>query len=126
VPFIVAELEPDVDPFVLHLYAASAEKERALISKRTKEGLATAKAKGRKLGGYRAPFAATKAAANRRAEGPAAGLRRTFHPVCERSRRGVKRLQGADAHRQAVVEGNGHPGPRAPRPIDEDYRVNRC
>jgi DNA invertase Pin-like site-specific DNA recombinase len=69
VPFIVAELEPDVDPFVLHLYAASAEKERALISKRTKEGLPTAKAKGRKLGGYRAPFAATKAAANRRAEG---------------------------------------------------------
>ena len=69
VPFIVAELEPDVDPFVLHLYAASAEKERALISKRTKEGLATAKAKGRKLGGYRAPFVATKAAANRRAKG---------------------------------------------------------
>ena len=69
VPFIVAELEPDVDPFVLHLYAASAEKGRALISKRTKEGLAAAKAKGRKLGGYRAPFAATKAAANRRAKG---------------------------------------------------------
>jgi DNA invertase Pin-like site-specific DNA recombinase len=68
VPFIVAELEPEVDPFVLHLYAASAEKERALISKRTKEGLAAAKAKGRKLGGYRAPSAATKAAANHRAE----------------------------------------------------------
>src|SRR5262245_35253622 len=31
VPFIVAELGPDVDPFVLHLYAALAEKERALI-----------------------------------------------------------------------------------------------
>ena len=68
VPFIVAGLGPDFDPFVLQLYAASAEKERALISKRTREGLAAAKAKGRKLGGYRAPSAATKVAANRRAE----------------------------------------------------------
>src|SRR5258708_3605556 len=32
VPFLVAELGPDVDPFVLHLFAALAEKERALIS----------------------------------------------------------------------------------------------
>lgn len=30
VPFFVAELGPDVDPFVLHLYATLAEKERAL------------------------------------------------------------------------------------------------
>src|SRR5215813_10308215 len=29
VPFVVAELGPDVDPFVLHLFAALAEKERA-------------------------------------------------------------------------------------------------
>jgi hypothetical protein len=53
VPFIVAGLGPDVDPFVLPLYAALVEKERALISK----GLAAAKAKGRKLGGPRAPCA---------------------------------------------------------------------
>jgi DNA invertase Pin-like site-specific DNA recombinase len=32
VPFVVAELGPDVDPFVLHLFAALAEKERSLIS----------------------------------------------------------------------------------------------
>ena len=30
VPFVVAELGADVDPFVLHLFAALAEKERAL------------------------------------------------------------------------------------------------
>ena len=30
VPFIVAELGADADPFMLHLYAALAEKERAL------------------------------------------------------------------------------------------------
>src|SRR6516225_5612574 len=32
VPFIVAELGSDCDPFMLHIYAALAEKERALIS----------------------------------------------------------------------------------------------
>ncbi len=50
VPFLVSELGSDVDPFVLHLYAALAEKERALISGRTKSALAVAKAKGVKLG----------------------------------------------------------------------------
>ena len=50
VPFIVAELGPDVDPFMLHIYAALAEKERALISARTKDALAAAKARGKALG----------------------------------------------------------------------------
>jgi len=36
VPFVVAELGTDIDPFVLHLFAALAEKERALISTRTR------------------------------------------------------------------------------------------
>ena len=50
VPFVVAELGPDVDPFVLHLYAALAEKERALIAARTREALARRKARGLPLG----------------------------------------------------------------------------
>src|SRR5260370_4940947 len=37
VPLLVAELEPDVDPFVLHLCAALADQERALISTRTSQ-----------------------------------------------------------------------------------------
>jgi DNA invertase Pin-like site-specific DNA recombinase len=43
-PFIVAELGADADPFMLHLYAALAEKERAMISRRTKDALAAKKA----------------------------------------------------------------------------------
>src|SRR5712675_319115 len=44
VPFIVAELGRDADPFMLHLYAALAEKERRLISERTKAALRAKKA----------------------------------------------------------------------------------
>jgi DNA invertase Pin-like site-specific DNA recombinase len=50
VPFLVAELGPDVDPFMLHLFAALAEKERSLISTRTRQALAAAKARGVTLG----------------------------------------------------------------------------
>lgn len=53
VPFLVAELGPDVDPFVLHLFAALAEKERALISTRTRQALAAAEARGILLGNPR-------------------------------------------------------------------------
>lgn len=65
VPFIVAELGADADPFMLHLYAALAEKERALISARTKAALAAAKARGVTLGGFRGrtPSDADRAAA---------------------------------------------------------------
>ena len=50
VPFIVAELGVDADPFMLHLYAALAEKERRLISQRTTAALAAKKAQGIVLG----------------------------------------------------------------------------
>ncbi len=53
VPFIVAELGRDADPFMLHLYAALAEKERRLISERTKAALAAKKASGARLGNPR-------------------------------------------------------------------------
>ena len=50
VPFIVAELGRDADPFMLHLYAALAEKERRLISERTTAALQAKRASGAKLG----------------------------------------------------------------------------
>src|SRR3954466_6016472 len=53
VPFIVAELGADADPFMLHLYAALAEKERRLIAERTRTALAAKKATGAALGNPR-------------------------------------------------------------------------
>jgi hypothetical protein len=53
VPFIVAELGADADPFMLHLYAALAEKERRLIGERTKAALAVKRAAGASLGNPR-------------------------------------------------------------------------
>ena len=50
VPFFVAELGRDADPFMLHLYAALAEKKRRLISERTKAALAAKKQRGEALG----------------------------------------------------------------------------
>jgi DNA invertase Pin-like site-specific DNA recombinase len=67
VPFVVAELGIDADPFMLHLYAALAEKERTVISQRTKAALAAKKAQGVKLGNPRAAQAAVKAQAAHRA-----------------------------------------------------------
>jgi DNA invertase Pin-like site-specific DNA recombinase len=76
VPFIVAELGRDADPFMLHLYAALAEKERRLIAERTRAALAIRKASGARLGnpinltdaGERGR-AAAKAAADEHARG---------------------------------------------------------
>jgi DNA invertase Pin-like site-specific DNA recombinase len=67
VPFVVAELGADADPFMLHLYAAFAEKERSMISRRTKEALAAKKAQGVKLGGLNAGGIAKRDAALERA-----------------------------------------------------------
>ncbi|WP_376705523.1 recombinase family protein [Mesorhizobium sp. ISC25] len=64
-PFIVAELGADVSPFMLHIYAAVAEQERAMISQRTKDALAAVKAPGVRLGNPQIRKA-QKAAAERR------------------------------------------------------------
>jgi DNA invertase Pin-like site-specific DNA recombinase len=50
VEFVVCELGRQADPFVLHLFAALAEKERQLIAERTRAGLAVTKANGTRLG----------------------------------------------------------------------------
>lgn len=50
VEFIACELGRQSEPFMLHLFAALAEKERALISQRTIAALKAKKARGEKLG----------------------------------------------------------------------------
>jgi DNA invertase Pin-like site-specific DNA recombinase len=49
--FVVAQLGENVDKFMLHIYAVVAQKEREMISERTKAALGALKAKGVKLGG---------------------------------------------------------------------------
>jgi DNA invertase Pin-like site-specific DNA recombinase len=66
VPFIVAELGADADPFMLHLYAALAEMERRLISERTRSALAARKTQGARLGNRSNP--AEAAALGRKAQ----------------------------------------------------------
>jgi DNA invertase Pin-like site-specific DNA recombinase len=68
VPFIVTTLGKNVDPFMLHIYAALAQQERAMISRRTKDALAAAKARGVKLGRQEIADANKAAAAARDAE----------------------------------------------------------
>jgi DNA invertase Pin-like site-specific DNA recombinase len=117
VPFIVAELGADVDPFLLHLYAALAQKERALISQRTRDALAAKKAAGVKLGG---PKASEAAAIGRQAQRDAAdrfaanvlpiidSIRATGETTLEAitealNARGVKTARGGAWHRTTVA-----------------------
>ena len=83
VPFVVAELGPDIDPFILHIYAALAEKERAMISARTKEALAQAKARGVRLGNPRLHEVRAKAVESMKAAADrfAANVLPLIHPL---------------------------------------------
>lgn len=117
VPFLVAELGPDVDPFVLHLFAALAEKERALISTRTRQALSAAKARGVTLGNPRLHVArksavdAVKAGADRYAanvlpiirEAQKAGAR-TLREIAEAlNARGIATARGGQWYATSVA-----------------------
>jgi DNA invertase Pin-like site-specific DNA recombinase len=82
IPFIVAELGADADPSMLHLYAALAEKERRLISERTRSALAAKKAAGAKLGN-RANIAEAGATGRRTQADDADHFAATIRPMVE-------------------------------------------
>jgi DNA invertase Pin-like site-specific DNA recombinase len=117
VPFLVAELGPDVDPFVLHLFAALAEKERALISTRTRQALSAAKARGVTLGNPRLHMArksavdAVKAEADRYAtnvlpiirEAQKAGARTLRQIADALNARGIATARGGRWYAQSVA-----------------------
>jgi DNA invertase Pin-like site-specific DNA recombinase len=91
VPFIVAELGADTDPFMLHIYAALAEKERLMISERTKAAMKAAKARGVTLGGLRDKGAELQREAQERAE----SLRDVFAGMSDLSaRKAAETLNG--------------------------------
>lgn len=100
-PFIVAELGIDADPFMLHLYAALAEKERRLISQRTRDALAARKAQGVKLGGLNAKGIQNRAQAQARAE----ALRPILTELAGLSARSI----AAELNARQVPTPNGRP-----------------
>ena len=100
-PFIVAELGADADPFMLHLYAALAEKERRLISQRTKDALAAKKAQGVKLGGSNRKSVQTHNEARARAE----ALRPIFAELAGKSANAI----AAELNKRGVGTPTGSP-----------------
>ncbi len=96
VPFVVAELGADADPFMLHLWAALAEKERNLISARTKAALAVAKARGTILGNPR--LAEARAVAHARLRAGAVTHARAVAPAIREAR-----AAGATSLRQVAA-----------------------
>jgi DNA invertase Pin-like site-specific DNA recombinase len=100
-PFIVAELGADADPFMLHLYAALAEKERNMISRRTKDALAAKKAQGVKLGGLNAKGIENRDAAAARA----VELRPIFEELAGMSARKI----AATLNERKIATPNGGP-----------------
>jgi DNA invertase Pin-like site-specific DNA recombinase len=100
VPFLVAELGADADPFMLHLFAALAEKERAVISQRTKAALAAAKARGQALGNPRLEEA--RAVANARHKAGADTFADAIKPAIREAK-----ASGATSLREIAAALNG-------------------
>lgn len=90
--FIAVDM-PEANELTIHIMAAVAQAERKAISRRTKEALAAAKARGIKLGGLRGDPANLRL-------GPAISAKRRAASAQDRAEkvmRKIKELQGDDA-----------------------------
>jgi DNA invertase Pin-like site-specific DNA recombinase len=100
VKFIAADM-PSAKDFELHIRAALAQEERRLISERTRQALAAAKARGVQLGGYRGRALSTderkrgaKASAKARSVKAALGAAQVLPVIAELREAGVMTLSG--------------------------------
>ena len=113
----VTELGADCDPFMLHIYAALAEKERALIADRTRVALAAKKMAGATLGNRTnlAEAQTQGSATNRNAADAfagnvlpvirqlrAAGVIMTRAIAAALNARGIRTARGGDWHHSTV------------------------
>ena len=94
VPFLVAELGADVDPFMLHVHAALAEKERRMVSERTRAALAVCKRQGARLGNGTNLAEAQRLGAARTAEAARRFAENTAPVIREIQNSGVASLRG--------------------------------
>jgi DNA invertase Pin-like site-specific DNA recombinase len=117
--YIVSQLilGRDADPFMLHLYAALAEKERRLISERTKAALQAKKATGAKLGNP-APSLAGELGRSIQARGThdfAAALLPTIQAIRSSGARSLSEIAGALNDRRVRAPRGGENAVRSSR-----------
>ena len=106
---------PTATKFTIHILAAVAEFEREAISKRTKEALAAAKAKGKRLGNYQRIAEAKQKATTARAEAVRPAITSTLHlsataTAADLNRRNVPTANGGKWHAMQVHRARRHLG----------------
>lgn len=101
VPFIVAELGVDTDPFILHLFAALSEKERRMIGERTKAALRVKKEAGALLGN-RTNLAEARRKAGEAKKATACAFALRVRPEIERMQEGGESLNRIAARLNAM------------------------
>jgi DNA invertase Pin-like site-specific DNA recombinase len=132
VQFIVTELGIDTDPFMLHIYAALAEKERRMISERTKAALRAAKARGVVLGGMTSKSLEYQRQAARARRRASRCFCRAERPIGSQGGRSVKCTRYTDAGGRHVVRHASDPSAKeASREMTDErahwvreYRIN--
>lgn len=110
IPFVVAELGNDVEPFMLHIYAAVAEKERALIAERTKAALV---------------FVRERVKASGQTKHPEIKQLGNPHPAASQARGHLSSAKRADAFAESIQRTIKDLGPMPSRAIAEELNSRR-